>query len=127
MKRTVLSLGAAALVLAMGTAAFADDAPATPPATPPATTPATSTPAPASETKPMHHSAHHKGAAKSMAVNLNTATKEQLMTLPGIDDATAEKIIAARPFAMRSELVKKSIVTKEEYAKIRSKISAKKA
>jgi competence protein ComEA len=126
MKRTVLSLGAAALVLAVGTAAFADDAPATPPATTPATTPATSTPAPASETKPMHHSAHHKGA-KSMAVNLNTATKEQLMTLPGIDDATADKIIAARPFAMRSELVKKSIVTKAEYAKIRSKISAKKA
>jgi len=62
-----------------------------------------------------------------MAVNLNTATKEQLMTLPGIDEGTADKIIAARPFAMRSELVKKSIVTKEEYAKIKTKISAKKA
>ena len=128
MKRTVISLAAAALALTLGAAVRADDT------TPAAPAPAAAAPAvaaqantaPASEAKPMHHARHHKGAAVA-AVDVNSATKEQLMTLPGVDDATAEKIIAGRPFVSRYDLVKKSIVSKEAYSKIKSKISAKKA
>ena len=119
MKRTLFaSLSAAALVLCLGAVAYADDAPAT----------TSSAPAPSAESKPMHHGTHHKGGAKMAAasVDLNSATKEQLMTLPGIDDATADKIIAARPFAKRMDLVSKSVVSKDEYAKIKSKVVAKK-
>jgi competence protein ComEA len=116
MKRIVLSLSAATLVLCLGAVAWAED---------PATT--SSTPAPAAESKPMHHSGHHKGMSKgSAAIDLNSATKEQLLTLPGIDDATADKIIAARPFTKRMDLVSKSVVSKAEYAKIKSKVMAKK-
>jgi len=116
MKRTILSLSAAALVLCLGAAAYADDAPATTPS---------STPAPAAPAaKPARH---HAAKTATAAIDLNSATKEQLMTLPGIDDATADKIIAARPFAKRMDLVSKSVVTKAEYAKIKSKVMAKKA
>jgi len=54
------------------------------------------------------------------------AAKEDLMKLPGVTDETAEKIIAARPFASRSELVSKKILTSAEYAKIKGKIMVKK-
>jgi len=131
MKRTAVSLAAVALALTLGVAVRADDTtPATTPATPAPSTPAPATgqtqnAAPSSEAKPMHKARHHKSGMS--AVDVNSATKEQLMALPGVDDATADKIIAGRPFAARYDLVKKSIVTKEEYAKIKSKISAKKA
>lgn len=114
MKRFTVSLSAAALVLCLGVAAHADDHTSS---------------APAPDAKPMHHGHHHhKGmGSKAMACDLNSATKEQLMMLPGVDDATAEKIIAARPYSMRSELVKKSVVSKAEYSKIKSKVTAKKS
>ena len=44
------------------------------------------------------------------------------MKLPGVDDATADKIIAARPFKSRSELESKNILTKEQYTKVSSMV-----
>ena len=44
--------------------------------------------------------------------------REELMKLPGMTEATADKIIAARPFKSRSELESKNIVTKEQYSKL---------
>ena len=56
-------------------------------------------------------------------INLNTGTKEELMTLSGMTDETADKIIAARPFKSKGQLVEKNIVTKEEYKKISAMIT----
>src|SRR5262245_16557202 len=93
-----LVLGALAATLAMAPAAFAaDPSPAQPAAPAKAATKASSS------TKAHHSSSTHHTAK----VNLNTATKEDLMKLPGIDDATADKIIAARPFTSSQELVSK--------------------
>ena len=63
--------------------------------------------------------------AMSMRCDINSASKEALAKLPGIDEATADKIAAGRPFKTKAELVSKGIVTKEEYAKIATKIVAK--
>ena len=49
------------------------------------------------------------------------------MTLPGIGDVTADKIIAGRPYRAKNELVQKSILSKGEYAKVSHKIIAKQA
>ena len=74
----------------------------------------------------MPPAAHHRHAAKAHAapkVNLNTATKEEILALPGITDETADKIIAARPIKNRGELVQKNILTKVEFKKISSMVT----
>lgn len=74
---------------------------------------------------PAKTTAHHaKPAAKTPKTDLNSASKEDLMKLPGVDDAIADKIIAARPFKTRSELVSKNILTSAQFAKVRTMVAA---
>jgi len=86
---------------------------------------ATSTDASVASTTPttkMH--SHH---ATSMKVDINSASKEELMKVPGIGEATADKIVAARPFMAKNELVTKKIVTRSQYTKISAHVIAKQA
>jgi competence protein ComEA len=58
-------------------------------------------------------------------VDINSATKEELMKLPGIGNAYSKKILKGRPFKGKNELVSKNIVPKATYEKIRDLIIAK--
>ena len=60
-------------------------------------------------------------------VDINTATKADLMKLNGIGDVYADKIIAGRPYAKKDDLLNKKIIPKAGYAKIKDSIIAKKA
>ena len=64
-------------------------------------------------------------AAKTM--DLNSASKADLMTLTGIGDKISDKIIAGRPFKAKNELVAKGILTQGVYDKIKDLIIAKQA
>ena len=58
-------------------------------------------------------------------LDINTATAEQLKTLPGIGDAHAEKMIQGRPYARKEELVEKNILSRGKYEGIKYKIVTK--
>jgi competence protein ComEA len=67
-----------------------------------------------------------KAAPAAMAqVDLNSATKDELMKLDGIGEARADAIIKGRPFKGKDELVAKKILPKAAYDKIKDKIIAK--
>lgn len=63
--------------------------------------------------------------APDEAVNVNTASKAQLQTLPGIDEELADRIVAGRPYHTVDELGTKGVLPPEEFSKIKRKIVVK--
>jgi competence protein ComEA len=80
-------------------------------------------PAKPAETAPS--SAPAAQAPKGDLIDINSATKEQLMALPGIGEAYAKKILDGRPYKMKTQLKSKKIIPGATYDKIADKIIAK--
>jgi DNA uptake protein ComE-like DNA-binding protein len=66
-----------------------------------------------------------EGLNRDKPVDLNQATKEQLLTLPGITSLRADRVIAARPYGTPQELVSRHILTSQEYDRIKDRVTAK--
>jgi DNA uptake protein ComE-like DNA-binding protein len=133
MKRSsLLSSLAVAAALTVPFAAMAAQT-GTQPATPPASTPAAPAKAPATTTPAKSSSTKQSTSTKSTSshhmakVDINSASKDDLMKVKGMTDADADKIVAGRPYKSVSELKSKKIIDAAVYNKVHSHLEAKKA
>ena len=75
--------------------------------------------------KPWQQGSGKVGAATSRG-NVNTATREQLITLPGVTGAEAGGVIAGRPYDDPGQLVTRHNLRRSKYDKIADRLTAKK-
>jgi competence protein ComEA len=64
-------------------------------------------------------------APASKLIDINSATVEQLKTLPGINDGLARKIVEGRPYRVKTDLVRKDTIPQAAYNKIAGLVIAK--
>ena len=61
----------------------------------------------------------------SNLLDLNTASRDDLMTLDGIGEVRADAIIRARPFKAKTELVERRLIPEALYDRIADKVIAR--
>lgn len=66
-----------------------------------------------------------EGWNRDKSVNVNAASKSELMILPGITGEKADLIIDRRPYADKRELVTKKVLSEGEYAKVADRVVLK--
>ena len=123
MKRFIMSIALVAFVASLAAPAFAQGS-STPSSTP-STAPSAAPSEPAKEPAKAEKSEKKSSKSSAPKIDINSCTKEELMTLPGVGDATADKIIAGRPYKSKKDIETKKIVTSKEYSKISGHIIAK--
>jgi DNA uptake protein ComE-like DNA-binding protein len=67
-----------------------------------------------------------EGWNRNKPLDLNTASREQLLSLPGVTAGEADRVIAGRPYSEPHDLVARHVLPKAEYDKIADRVTAKK-
>lgn len=63
-----------------------------------------------------------QGLARKGPLNINTAGEKDLAKLPGVTAEKADSIVAHRPYAATRDLVRKKVLTADEYSRVKAQI-----
>lgn len=66
-----------------------------------------------------------KAEAEAKRIDVNSATKAQLLTLPGLTEAQADKIIAGRPYLTKAHLVTNGVLPEGVFLALRDRVVAR--
>ena len=66
-----------------------------------------------------------EGIKQQRTININKSSADDLRSLPGVNDAIAQRIVEHRPYSDSYDLVKRHIISREEYNRIAGKIEAR--
>jgi DNA uptake protein ComE-like DNA-binding protein len=64
------------------------------------------------------------GAAPVTLVDINSASREQLKSLPGIGDAEAARIVSGRPYLSKADLASRKVIPTGTYLSLKDRIVA---
>jgi hypothetical protein len=67
-----------------------------------------------------------EGWGRHKRYDLNTATKDQLLSLPGVTAAEAGRVIAGRLYGETGDVAKRRLMPNTEHGKIADRVTAKK-
>ncbi len=70
-------------------------------------------------------SASSSASAKAELMDLNSASKQELATLPKIGDVRSDAIIKGRPYKGKDDLLNKKIIPPDAYTAIKDLVIAK--
>jgi DNA uptake protein ComE-like DNA-binding protein len=63
-----------------------------------------------------------QNGASAPVVDLNVASQDQLVTLPGITAAKARRIVAGRPYSTPNDLVTRGVLTQDQFDRISGRV-----
>ena len=78
----------------------------------------------AAQVKEMPKNPPKSASPKPVAVDINSAPETDIVAL-GVERAVAKKIVEARPFRNKRELVSRKLLTPEQYDKLKDQVVAK--
>jgi DNA uptake protein ComE-like DNA-binding protein len=63
-----------------------------------------------------------EGLSGKRSVDLNTASKDDLASLPGLSRNKADRIVAERPYANTHQLVTRHVLSEDEYSQVQDRV-----
>jgi len=67
-----------------------------------------------------------EGLSSKKVVDLNRASKDDLMSLPGVTSTRADRMIAERPYASAHQLVTRHVLSEHEYSELQDRVTVTK-